>query len=238
MGINIDNDSYAPLSRYTLTKLPILPLVLLLGPFILGPNTTFSKPLVSTSFLSLAGLLLICLRQPAPAAPTDTLIMGLISSLFSALYPLCFLRLRDNSTTSTSDISNTYDLTNGQSQSRHSIYRILTHLAPLTTVLLLPLLLFSGELPDVRRNCYILDVLKFWIPVIGGMFSSFGAFVITTLLIDATGPIALVVVGITRAGFLLLKLEGGGAGILGWSTWVGGVVGATVCLIMEPRRGT
>jgi len=104
--------------------------------------------------------------------------------------------------------------------------------------LLLPILLLSGELPDIRRNCYILDVFKFWIPVIGGMFSSFGAFVVSALLLDVAGPIALVIVGISRAGFLVLKLQGGGAGILGWILWVVGVVGATVSLMTETRRRT
>jgi len=104
--------------------------------------------------------------------------------------------------------------------------------------MLLPLLFFSGELSDIRRNCYILDEYKFWIPVMGGMFSSFGSFVITALLLDVAGPIALVVVGISRAGFLVLKLQSDGAGVLGWMTWLGGVVGATVCILMETRRRT
>jgi len=121
-------------------------------------------------------------------------------------------------------------------QPQNQLYRLLTHLAPLTTVLLLPVLLLSGELPDIHRNCYILDVFKFWIPVIGGMFSSFGTFIVTALLLDVAGPISLAVVGILRAGFLVLKLQNDGAGVLGWMIWVGGVAGATVCLMVESKR--
>lgn len=210
---------------------------MLLTPVILGLKSAYSKPLIMTSLLSLAGLLLICLHQRAPAAPTDTLVMGLISSLFSAVYPLVFLRLRDTSLTTILERSIDYYNNDISDRARNRLYAILTHLAPLATLLLLPIFALSGELPDIQRNCYILDVFKFWIPVIGGMFSSFGTFIVTALLLDAAGPIALAVVGILRAGILVLKLQGGGAGVLGWMTWVTGVTGATVCLI-GPRRWT
>jgi len=96
------------------------------------------------------------------------------------------------------------------------------------TLLFLPLLYFSAEIPHIQHNCYILDVPKFWVPVLGSFATAFGGFVTGALLIRASGPAPGSVVGVVRQGVLVLVLEGG-AHWMAWVLWIGGAVGWVVC---------
>lgn len=236
--------AYAPLTKYTLAKLPVLPLTFLLTPFVLGPKAVYSKPVVFSSLVSLAGVMLICLHQRTPDATTDTLAYGLGSSVFAALYPLALLRTHallsetiaasNPSSTLTSAPSPTSRPTNNNNtpdvspSSSHTTHTLLMHLSTLVLLISTPILFISRELPDISRDCYILDVPKFWTPVIGSFFTSFGVFIITVLVARAAGPIAVVEAGVFRGGFLVLMLEKGGANWVAWVAWLGGVVGFVV----------
>jgi hypothetical protein len=93
--------------------------------------------------------------------------------------------------------------------------RLVRHIALLSVLLLIPVLLISGELGYIYRNCYFLGVTDFWVFLFaGGAFRAI-FFVSTILLIRATSAlntiVLLVLVNVSQVAILtydkLLSLQ-------------------------------
>jgi hypothetical protein len=73
--------------------------------------------------------------------------------------------------------------------------------------LLTPLLLISGEVPNILHNCYFLDVPWFWFLTLLGGLASWAVFATSLALVRATSPLTANFMGVPRAAAQMVVLE-------------------------------
>jgi hypothetical protein len=83
-------------------------------------------------------------------------------------------------------------------------WRILHYTSFLSILMLLPIVLFSGEIGNISRNCYFLDVPFFWFLTLCGGIGSWSVFFSTLLFAKATSPLTTVFLFVPRSAFQLV----------------------------------
>lgn len=74
--------------------------------------------------------------------------------------------------------------------------------------MLTPIVILSGELGNIARNCYFLDVVFFWFLVFCGAVGSCAVFLSTVLLVVATAsPLTATFVSVPRSAVQLALLS-------------------------------
>ncbi|GAB7349254.1 hypothetical protein MBLNU459_g8409t2 [Dothideomycetes sp. NU459] len=217
----------AELSQYMFSRIAVAPLTIFLTPILLRqfyPVQTVSSAMFATLNLFIAFVPL------ADRVIWESVVAGAFSSLFVALYSVMLLRAyrrlvsdlvpQGDLLAMPSDSSTT--LSTGTKEETRAYWRTLHYTSVLSMLCLLPFVLVSGELNQIRRNWNFLDLPWFWFLVIAGGFSSGAIFSTTLLLIKATNPVTATFVSVPRSAFQLVLLSKFRLPVHGW-------IGVSLC---------
>lgn len=216
---------------YMLARIAVIPLTLIFTAALLRQShsvQTLSSTLTATLNLLMATL--------APGRVTwESIVSGVFSSLFVALYPIVLLRAYKQIVSDLvpqGDILATHEEDpnanlGGTKEESRAYWRTLHYTSLLTIALLLPIVVLSGELTQIRRNCYFLDVPWFWFLMLCGGIGSWAVFVSFLLLIKATSPLSATFVSVPRSVFQLGVLN---KFHLAAHSWVGAGLCVASCL--------
>jgi hypothetical protein len=171
-----------------------------------------------TMFLSLT---VVSLR-PGTRFAIEGFIAGVFSTFFVAAYPLLLSRTYKTFTAEFPDVT-------------RAAWKLLHYTNVLAVVFLFPCALISGELRDISRNCYFLDVAFFWLMILGAGAAAAATFVFGFLLVVATTPLTMVVTTYPRSALQTVLLMG--FKLPTWS-WVGVLMcwGSSVWYAVGRRR--
>lgn len=209
--------AYALLPMYLLARVAIVPLSVIFTTAIL--RTPLS---VSTMSSALAAALFfgISVYRVHTRVTWESIIAGVFSSLFVALYPVQLQRtykalvaglvpqgdLLSGFTQNYGGDRNPQDCSGTKEESR-ATYRLLHYTSLLSILLLVPIVVLSGELGNISRNCYFLDVFFFWLMMVCCGLGSWAVFIGTIMLMKATSPLTTTLVFIPQSAFMLASLE-------------------------------
>jgi hypothetical protein len=226
--------SYAALPLYSLIRIGIVPFTFILTGTLL--RTTHSISTLSSALTAWLNLLIASIRTSSRVT-WESIVAGIFSTLFASLYPILLDRTHKQLTaaqvpqgdllTSFSPAhhgssSTTAADASGSKQETRAYYQTLHYTSILSLALLTPMVLLSGELPNIFRNCYFLDVPWFWFVSICGGCASYAVFVSTLALVRATSPLTACFVGVPRAATQMVILAGGRLPVHSW-------VGVVLC---------
>ncbi|KAK4999843.1 hypothetical protein LTR66_001186 [Elasticomyces elasticus] len=213
--------AYTVMPMYMLARIAIVPLSLLFTAFI--SRTSHSVQTLSSTLTATLNLLMASIR---PGRVTwESILAGVSSTLFVALFPILLQRTyhgmvqdgptqtESTATTQTSDEDDPAQLpttttANAIPTPETRAYWTLLHTLSLLAILILtPLVLASGELPQIKRNCYFLDVPFFWVLMFSGGIGSVFVFTGSLLLVEVTSPLSVTFVSVPRSAFQLVVLS-------------------------------
>jgi len=205
---------------YMLARIAIIPLSLLLTAVLLRQSHSVQS--LSSSLTAMLNLLMASIQPDR--VTWESIVAGVFSSLFVALYPIVLLRAYRQLV---SDLVPQGDLLApaedeisilGTKEETRAYWRILHYTSLLSLAITFPLVLISGELGQIRHNCYFLDVPWFWFLMLCGGIGSWAVFVSFLLLVKATSPFTATFVSVPRSAFQLAVL---GRFRLPIHSWVG-----------------
>ncbi|KAF1813414.1 hypothetical protein P152DRAFT_457772 [Eremomyces bilateralis CBS 781.70] len=215
--------AYAVLPVYTLSRVGTTPTTLLFTTFLTGTN--HSVPVLSAALTSTFTLLIASVRKGSRVT-WESILAGTWSTVFVSVYPIILMRtvrvLADMRTVPRGsqppevllDIDDPYDEASGRgtpNATRHAAvayWRVVHYVSVISLAVLTPLVILSGELGQIQRNCYFLDVPWFWFLTLLGGLSSFAVFLFYFLLVKATSPLSANFVSVPRGAFQLAMLSG------------------------------
>ncbi|KAF2453739.1 hypothetical protein BDY21DRAFT_354924 [Lineolata rhizophorae] len=228
--------AYSQMSTYTLSRVGIVPLALIFTAFLTRASHStgvLSSTLIATITLALACIRTDArvTWESTVSGVFSTLFVALYPILLLRTYRQLVsdlvpqgdaLNLNTPHNTLFVDGTTTFPMTSTTSSDAAAVdgfasgptsreetrayYRILHYTSLLSLVLLAPVLLLSGEVSNIRHNCYFLDVPFFWFLTVCGGLGAWAVFTSAPLLAKAAGPLALAFVGTPRAAFQLVVL--------------------------------
>ena len=180
-------------------------------------KTPHSVQTLSSSLTSVLNLLMASI-QPNLRAPWQGIVAGIFSAGFVALYPILLLRAYQTllaDMTSGDDIQLDSDSIDDSghanptdtSVSTRAYYTTLHYSSVLCIFALALLVLISGEVGQIRRNCYFMDVPWFWFLIFCSSLGGFTVFASTLLMVLATSPLSATFVAVPRSAFQLAVLN-------------------------------
>jgi hypothetical protein len=209
--------AYAELHVYVLARMLIVPFSLILSWLLAQQNHSVST--ISSTLTATLTLCVATIRRHI-RVPLEGVLYGIISSFFVALYPIQIARTYKSllaSLVPQGDLLTTYpsnsnsslptDLSGSREEAR-AYWRVLHYTSTLSLLLFLPILLLSGEIGNISRNCYFLDVFFHWLMVFCGGLGSWAVFWSTIALTRATSPLTTSFLFVPRAAFLLPIMAG------------------------------
>jgi hypothetical protein len=208
---------YAELPIYVLARIGIVPISLLLTALL--TQTPPSVSVVSSAVIATLTLLVATARGNV-RVPWESIVAGVFSSFFVALYPIQLSRTYKSLLTSlvpqgellgtfpSQAISSLPPDHSGTKEEARAYWRLLHYTSVISIIIFLPIVFFSGEIGDIRRNCYILDVGFHWLMVLCGGLGSWAVFWSTIALTRSTSPLTTCFLFVPRAAFLLPIMAG------------------------------
>lgn len=206
--------AYAQLPIYVMARIGIVPFSLLFTA-LLGQQqhsaSTISSALIATLFLLLGTM------KAGIRAPWESIVAGVFSSIFVALYPVQIQRTYKvlvAQLVPQGDLIGGFSSSNGSSdfsgsrEENRAYWRLLHYTSLLSILIFIPILLLSGELGSVYRNCYFMDVFFHWLMVLCGGTGSWAVFWCTIALTRASSPLTTSFLFVPRAAFLLPIMAG------------------------------
>jgi len=204
--------SYAALPLYTLSRTPTIPVILILTSLLDRKNhsiATLSSALVVTLNLVIASI------RRSDRVTWESIVAGVFSTLFSALYPILLQRTQKQlivHQVPQSDVLTEFSTQHGAGlgttrEETRAYWTLLHYTSTLSLLFLTPLLLVSGEIPNILHNCYFLDVPWFWFLTIMGGLASFAVFSTSLLFVRSTSPLSLEVLKLPRQAAQMMILE-------------------------------
>ncbi|KAH6679226.1 hypothetical protein B0J14DRAFT_472473, partial [Halenospora varia] len=232
--------AYAQLPIYILARIGMIPLSLILSAFLNGAShsvTTLSSTLCATLTL------LVATTRANIRVTWESIVAGVFSSLFVALYPVQIQRTYKSLVASLvpqGELIGTFPSSNapvdysGSKEEARAYWRLLHYTSLLSIMIFTPIVFLSGEIGNISRNCYFLDVFFHWLMVLCGGLGSWAVFFCTIALTRATSPLTATFLFIPRAAFLLPIMSG-------WKmpaySWIGiGMCWASCAWFMMGRR--
>jgi hypothetical protein len=200
--------AYAELQIYTLARIAIVPFSLIFTSTLNGTShsvTTLSSTLTATLTL------LIALSRTSMRAAWEAIVAGVFSSIFVALYPVQIQRTYKSLVASLipqGELIGTFPSTNtptdysGSREETRAYWRLLHYTSTLSILIFIPIVILSGELTDISRNCYFLDLFWPWLMIVCGGLGSWATFWSTIALTRATSPLSTTFLFVPRAAFL------------------------------------
>lgn len=238
--------AYAVLPMYMLSRIAIIPLTLLFTTLLMKQQYTVQT--LSATLTATLNLLLAIIR-PGERVTWESVVAGVFSSLFAALYPIVLLRAYRQLVsdlvpqgdllvpTDNNDNNASSRISTGTKEETRAYWRTLHYTSILTIAMLIPVVLVSGEIKLIHRNCYFLDVPWFWFLMVCGGVGSFAVFSTTLLLVKTTSPLTAAFVSVPRSAFQLAVLS---KFRLPAHSWVGVCLCWTSCLwylVARAREG-
>lgn len=205
--------AYAELPIYTLARIGIVPFTLIFTYFL--SKTSHSVSTVSSALCATI-MLLVATVRPHARAPWEGVVAGVFSSLFVALYPVQVQRtykslvaqlVPQGELLGTFPSSTSSDFSGSKEEAR-AYWRLLHYTSILSILLFTPIVILSGEVTNIYRNCYFLDVFFHWLMVVCGGLGSWAVFWCTIALTRATSPLTTNFLFVARAAFLLPIMTG------------------------------
>ena len=211
-GVCLSNLSfaYAELQMYVLARIAIVPLALFFTYFLGG--TQHSVSTISSALIATLTLAVATAPQSSIRVRWESVVTGVFSSIFVALYPVQLQRTYKalvSSLVPQGDlISTSLSSTNptdfsGSKEEARSYWRLLHYTSLLSILLFTPIVILSGELALIWRNCYTLDIFFHWLMVLCGGTGSWAVFWATVALTRAASPLTTAFLFVPRAAFLL-----------------------------------
>ena len=236
--IVLSNISFAnsQLQVYLLGRIIIVPLAFLFS--CLLSKTQLSASTISTALAATLSLAIVLLPYSTIDLNFNTLFIAVSASILTALYPFQLQRTYKLLVASLIpqgsllNLPSTTDFSGSKEEAR-AYWRLLHYISILSILLTTPLVILSGELPIIWRNCYILDVFFHWLMVLCGGTGSWAVFWGTVALTRATSPLTTVFLFVPRAGFLLPLMA---RGRMEASAWVGIVLCWGSCVLFALGR--
>ncbi|EPE25269.1 hypothetical protein GLAREA_01181 [Glarea lozoyensis ATCC 20868] len=163
--------AYAELQIYTLARIAIVPFSLIFTSTLNGTShsvTTLSSTLTATLTL------LIALSRTSMRAAWEAIVAGVFSSIFVALYPVQIQRTYKSLVASlvpqgeligTFPSASTPADYSGSREETRAYWRLLHYTSTLSILIFIPIVILSGELTDISRNCYFLDLFWPWLMI-------------------------------------------------------------------------
>jgi hypothetical protein len=203
-------------------------------------RTTHSVPTLSSTLVLTFNLLIASLRS-SERVIWESIVAGIFSTLFSALFPILLLRThkkliaRQSSSGVPGDVfaaESTPGPNQGTREETRAYWQVLHYTSTLSLLFLTPLLVLSGELPNITHNCYFLDVPWFWFLCLLGGLASLAVFATALAFVRATSALTSEVVKLPRQAAQMMVLEHFrlpvhawvGVGLcyagMGWYAWV------------------
>ncbi|TVY88782.1 hypothetical protein LAWI1_G003578 [Lachnellula willkommii] len=153
--------AYAQLTIYTLARVGIVPLSLLFTAFLTGAShsvSTLSSTLTATLTLLVATMQT---NLPASSLPSSSLYTrfnstGRTNPSVASLVPQGELIGTFPSSSAPADYS-------GSREEARAYWRLLHYTSTLSILILTPIVFLSGEISNISRNCYFLDVFFHWL---------------------------------------------------------------------------
>ena len=215
-----------------LARIMNVPLTLVFTSVLAG--TSHSIPTLSSVLIVTLNLLVASI-QKSTRVTWESILAGIFSSLFVALYPIVLLRTHRQLTVAQipqGESLNGHPLsqagtlhTSAQAGSREesrAYWQLLHYTSLLSIIIITPLVLISGELSNILRNCYFLDVPWFWFLISCSSLAAWAVFTSTLALVRATSPLTANFLGVPRAAVQLVTLGSNRMNIHGW-------VGVSLC---------
>ncbi|KAA8911079.1 hypothetical protein FN846DRAFT_463976 [Sphaerosporella brunnea] len=237
--------AYTQLQIYQISRVLSLVWALILTHFF-QRTQSLSVTTLSSCITMLLSLTVVSVR-PGTRFAIEGFIAGFFSTFFVAAYPLVLshtykaFSARHNLDAAAANIFST-DLSgdgpllsgDGKDQTR-AAWKLLHYTNFLSVFFLLFCALVSGELRDISRNCYFLDVAFFWLMILGAGAAAWATFVAGFLLVCASSPLTMVVATYPRSALQTVLLMG--FKLPTWS-WVGVLMcwGSSVWYVVGRRR--
>lgn len=204
--------AYAVMPMYMISRIAVIPLTLILTAILLRQQHSIQS--VSAAVIATLNLLMTSIRS-GERDPWESVVAGVSSSLFVALYPILLLRgyrhlvsdlVPQGDLLSGTD-SHTQAVSTGTKEETRAYWRVLHYTSSLTIAMLIPFVVISGELKQINRNCYFLDVPWFWFLMSCASLGGFGIFCSFLLLVKATSPLSANFVSLPRSVFQIAVLS-------------------------------
>ncbi|KAI5247890.1 hypothetical protein E4T43_01717 [Aureobasidium subglaciale] len=204
--------AYAVMPMYMISRIAVVPLTLILTAVLLRQQHSIQT--MSAVIIATLNLLMTSIRT-GERNPWESVVAGAFSSAFVALYPILLLRsyrqlvsdlVPQGDLLSVSD-SRTPAVSTGTKEETRAYWRILHYTSSLTIAMLIPFVLISGELKQIHRNCYFLDVPWFWFLMSCASLGGFGVFSSFLPLVKATSPLSANFVSLPRSVFQIAVLS-------------------------------
>lgn len=209
--------AYAQLPIYVLARIGIVPISLILTAFLSqAPHSVSTISSALTATLTL----LVATTRANVRVTWESIVAGVFSSFFVALYPVQLNRTYKSllaSLVPQGDLLTTFPSNSnsslppdhsGSKEEARAYWRLLHYTSLLSILIFLPIVFFSGEIGNISRNCYFLDVFFHWLMVLCGGLGSWAVFWSTIALTRATSPLTTSFLFVPRAAFLLPIMAG------------------------------
>jgi hypothetical protein len=181
-------------------------------------RTNHSIPTLSSALTAWLNLLIASIRS-RPHITWEAVVAGIFSTLFISLFPILLQRTHkqliaaqvqvgDVLTSFSPASSSRAMMESGSKQSTRAYYQLMHYTSLLSLIILAPILIISGELPRIFRNCYFLDVLWFWFLCIVDGFAAFSVFATSLAYVRATSPLTAVFIGVPRSAIQIVMFGG------------------------------
>jgi hypothetical protein len=203
--------AYAQLPIYLEARIAIVPLSLLFSAYF--GKTTHSIPILSSALIATLFLGIGTSRSDIRVT-WESIVAGVFSSLFVALYPVQIQRTYKSLLSTLvpqGDLlsgfpSGPHDASGSKEEAR-AVWRLLHYTSLLSIIILTPIVLLSGEVGNIYRNCYFLDVFFHWLMMTCSGIGSWSVFFSTVLLTKTASPLTTTFLFIPRAAFILPVLS-------------------------------
>ena len=179
-----------PFEVYLLSRALVLPFLLILDRFIYKRVSTVR--LIYPSIALSVTVLITALKPPLPHSGR-TLLVAIFTSVLCAIWPLQVeIRIKNGEPLTKGEYSM---VRSEETTSKHSvmeissIWTLLCSTSLVSTILLVPIVLYSGEPGHILRNCYFLEEFGFWKNMVAGAIFRLAFFTSTILLIQKTSAL-------------------------------------------------
>lgn len=183
---------YVPMNNFVLFLIPMLPIQFLLAR-LLAPLTVQARPIITSCLALMVGyILVVAAAKPSVHGAPGYNFMGCLTGLLASVaFPV-----------QNSLVARTLSVTN------HRIMRLFYVVISASTVIILPMLLISGEYSAITKHCWFLDELGFWLMMMVLCIVSALASVSSFTLMSYISPLTLTVVHVARTALLMGPFSG------------------------------
>jgi hypothetical protein len=199
-----------PFEVYLLSRVLVLPFLLLLDRFIYA-KVSADRLMYPSIALAISGF--ITAFKPRLPHSGWTFLVVISSSILSALWPLQVqIRTRSAEPLSKGEyivVGSAETVSKKGNMETYTIWQLLYYTSLLSAIILIPVVLYSGEPGHILRNCYFLNEFRFWLYMAAGGMFRLTFFTATILLIEKTSALTVtffcVLVNVTQITFFTFE---------------------------------